>query len=590
MTYKYFVGIDLGTTNSSVAYSRAEDSQSKIEQYKIHQLVSEGLVDALEVLPSLIYIPSERDFPEGSLELPWNDRPKVVIGEMARREWSRAGYKVVHSAKSWLCHNSVDPKESILPFKSTLDDEKKISAFEATQMILRHIKDSWNYDVEVGALEGLLEDQSLVITIPASFDPAARDATLEAAHSIGLRNVLLLEEPQSALYSWIESQGDNWRDNLEVGRSILVCDIGGGTTDFSLMKTVDEEGSLGFKRIAVGNHILLGGDNMDLALSHLLKAKLKESGQTPDDKQFSSLQAQAREAKELIFGGDQDEVKVVLAGSGSSLFASSMETLLTRSEVDKVVLDGFFASVEHSDRPRQNRGLGLRDMGLHYATDAAIFKHLAQFLGSQDEEFHKPDLLLFNGSMFRAEILRDRVRDVLNMWPGDEVSELESRDFRLAVSRGATYYSRVSSGEGIRIKASLAYSYYVGVEKAEMAIPGMEPELSLLCIAPHGTEEGSRIRFEEENFYLVTGETSQFRLFRSAFRHDSLGQRLTHNEEEFEELSSLEKALEADSGEQYIPVVIETDVTEIGTLDLFCASVKEDDKRWKLEFQVRDAA
>ena len=215
---------------------------------------------------------------------------------------------------------------------------------------------------------------------------------------------------------------------------------------------------------------------------------------------------------------------------------------------------------------------------------------MAQFLGSQDEEFHKPDLLLFNGSMFRAEILRDKVRDVLSMWPGDEVSELESRDFRLAVSRGATYYSRVSSGEGIRIKASLAYSYYVGVEKAEMAIPGMEPELSLLCIAPHGTEEGSRIRFEEESFYLVTGETSQFRLFRSAFRHDSLGQRLTHNEEEFEELSSLEKALEADEGEQYIPVVIETDVTEIGTLDLFCASVKEDEKRWKLEFQVRDAA
>ena len=590
MTYKYFVGIDLGTTNSSVAYSQAEDSQSTIEQYKIHQLVSEGLVDALEVLPSLIYIPSERDFPEGSLELPWDDTPNVIIGEMARREWSRAGYKVVHSAKSWLCHNSVDPKESILPFKSVLDAEKKVSAFEATRLILGHIKDSWNHDVSVGVLDSLLEEQSIVITIPASFDPAARDATLEAARSIGLQNVLLLEEPQSALYSWIESQGDNWRENLEVGKSILVCDIGGGTTDFSLMKTVDEEGTLGFKRIAVGNHILLGGDNMDLALSHILRAKLKESGQTPDEKQFSSLQAQAREAKELILSGEQDEVKVVLAGSGSSLFASSMETVLTRSEVDKIVLDGFFASVDYGERPRQNRGLGLRDMGLHYATDAAIFKHLAQFLGSQDEDFHKPDLLLFNGSMFRAEILRDRVREVLSTWPGDEVNELESRDFRLAVSRGATYYSRVSSGEGIRIKASLAYSYYVGVEKAEMAIPGLEPELSLLCIAPHGTEEGSRIRFEEESFYLVTGETSQFRLFRSAFRHDSLGQRLNHNEEEFEEVSSLEKALEAGDGEQYIPVVIETDVTEIGTLDLFCASIKEGDKRWKLEFQVRDAA
>lgn len=590
MSFNYFVGIDLGTTNSSVAYSRANDNQAAIEQYKIHQLISEGLVDAREVLPSLIYIPSERDFPVGSLELPWSENPSVIIGEMARREWSRAGYRVVHSAKSWLCHTSVDPKDHILPFKSPLEPEHKLSAFEATRLILNHIKESWNYDYLEGLLEGPLEEQNIVITIPASFDPAARDATLEAAKSTGLKTVLLLEEPQAALYSWIENQGENWRESMEVGKSILVCDIGGGTTDFSLMRTVDEQGTLGFQRIAVGNHILLGGDNMDLALSHVLRGKLKEAGHSPDEKQFSSLQAQAREAKERILSDGDEQAKVVLAGSGSSLFSNSMETILTRAEVVNVVLDGFFARADSSDRPRQNRVLGLRDAGLHYAADAAIFKHLAQFLGSQNDEFHKPDLLLFNGSMFAAEILRERVREVLGDWIEADIRELNSRDFRLAVSRGATYYSRVACGEGIRIKASLAYSYYVGVEKAEMAIPGMEPELSLLCIAPYGTEEGSSIRLTEESFYLVTGETSQFRLFRSAFRHDSLGQRLDYNVDEFEEVSSLEKSLETDADDQYIPVLIETDVTEIGTLDLFCAAIKESDKRWKLEFQVRDAS
>lgn len=589
MSTKYFVGIDLGTTNSSVAYSHAEEDSTNIEQYKIHQLISEGLVDALEVLPSLIYIPSNTDYPAGSLDLPWSQDNTVVIGEMARREWSRAGHRVVHSSKSWLCHNSVDSKEKILPFKSSLDTEQKLSAFDATCLLLKHIKDSWNYDYSEGLLAGKLEEQNIVITIPASFEPAARDATLEAAKKVGFDSVLLLEEPQAALYSWIENQKDDWREKLAVGKSILVCDIGGGTTDFSLMRTFDDNGNLGFQRISVGNHILLGGDNMDLALSHLLRAKLKSAGHAPDDKQIASLQAQARAAKEQILSKDEEEVKVVLAGSGSSLFASSMETTLTKSEVSKIVVEGFFCSVNSNERPKPHRGLGLRDAGLHYATDASIFKHLAQFLGSQDESFHSPDLLLFNGSMFKAGVLRDRVREVINSWADDEIKELESLDFRLAVSRGASYYSRVACGEGIRIKASLAYSYYVGVEKAEMAIPGLEPELSLLCIAPYGTEEGSCIRLTEESFYLVTGETSQFRLFRSAFRQDSLGQRLEYDEAEFEEVSSLEKFLDTDGSNQYIPVIIETDVTEIGTIDLFCAATKSDNQRWKLEFQVRDA-
>ena len=585
-----FVGIDLGTTNSSVSYFDPETES--LVQYKIHQLVSEGLLDARDILPSVLYCPIEGEFAEGDLDLPWEKNPTWIVGEMAKRQWSRAGQRIVHSAKSWLCHGSLGGKDPILPFQSSM--EGKISAYDSTLKILSHIKSSWNYDALHDLVPGRLEELDVVVTIPASFDPAARELTLEAARDAGLASIRLLEEPQAALYSWLEAQDEDWRENLQVGQRILVCDVGGGTTDFSLMEAVDEEGTLELRRVAVGNHILLGGDNMDLALSYLLKGRLEEQNQNPDDGQMASLLSQAREAKEEILSSSKEEVQVVLTGSGSSLFASSMETYLKKEDIETVILIGFFTPCEFGEKPLEQRSAGLREVGLGYAQDPLILKHLSQFLSQNLNEDGEgfPSTLLFNGSMFQAPLLRDGILQTLNQWSVQKRSEefqlLGGSDFPLAVSRGAAYYCWVSQGEGIRIKASLPYSYYIGVEKAQMAIPGVKPQLSLLCIAPYGMEEGTEVRLDHELFYLVHGENVQFRLFRSPVRKDEVGSRTEFKQEEFEEISCLEKELEADSQTQYVPVEIETSATEIGTLEVWCQASGASEGKWKLEFHVRD--
>ncbi|PCJ15081.1 MAG: nucleotide-binding protein [Candidatus Cloacimonadota bacterium] len=584
MTIQYHIGIDLGTTNSSLAYSEIGDE--KIQKYLIHQLNSEDLVVQKPVLPSIIYLPAENEFSEDSIKLPWSSDNKYIIGEMAKNQWGRAGYRVVHSAKSWLCHKGIDRKKSVLPFSSEIDH--KISSFEATFMILNHIKDSWNFDYKSGKLKGLFEDQKIVITVPASFDPAARDLTLEAALEAGYDDVRLIEEPQAAFYSWIESHKDNWRDFLEIDKKILVCDIGGGTSDFSLIESTQKDKSLSLQRISVGSHILLGGDNMDLALAHFLNKKLKDDGKNPDQKQFSTLLSQARDAKEDILSGKKDSVEVILAGSGSSLFASSMKVILEKKDVDKLLLDGFFSNCEKGDKANKKRQIGFRKVGLDYAYDPSILRHLSEFLSNQEGGFLLPDYLLFNGSMFQAEILKDCIINGLKSWGCEDLKVLTGNEFTLAVSQGASYFSSLSDSGGIRIKASLPFSYYIAVEKSQMAIPGMEPELSMVCIAPWGLEEGESVTLKDEELYLVTGENIQFRLFRSHIRKDQAGDVIDYNLEDFEELSSVEKTLESTAEQSFIPVNLETTATEIGTLDLFCHEVDGQKEKWKLEFNVRE--
>jgi len=601
---KYHIGIDLGTTNTSM--TMVEEGSEELNQVGIHQLISEGLLDARPILPSVLYLPTDSEFPEGAIDLPWEKNPPFILGEMAKRQWERAGYRIVHSAKSWLCHSGISRKDAVLPWGSKV--EEKLSAFEMTQKILKHLKDSWNYDQVLGKVDEPLEQQNIVITVPASFDPGARDLTLEAATEVGFINVRLLEEPQAALYAWLQAQGESWRDQLDVGSKVLVCDIGGGTTDFSLMEAIDEEGVLGMRRVAVGKHILLGGDNMDLGLTHTLAAKLKEAGQEPDEQQMSSLVAQAREAKEQILSGEKDQVDVVLAGSGSSLFGSAIQTTLEKQEVDSLVLEGFFGHCALTDQPMEKRSGGLRQVGLEYAQDPLILKHLAQFLAHQEAKGVAPRdgfpaTILFNGSMFRAQVLRDRICNSLSRWlqgltnsdsetDSEEnsaelkVRMLEGNDYPLAVSRGAAYYAQVSQGKGIRIKAALPYSYYVGVEKSQMAVPGVQPQLSLLCVAPYGMEEGTTVSLEGETFYLVHGEDVQFRLFRSPYRKDPLGTSTDLGSEEFEEISCLEKSLEESEGASLVPVYLETVATEVGSLELWCVSTDDPSKKWRLEFEV----
>jgi hypothetical protein len=585
----YTIGIDLGTTNTSVCYTKGEGFQ----QYLIHQLVSEGLVDARAVLPSVVYIPAEDEFSKEDVALPWEDDDGVIVGEMAKRQSVRAGYRVVSSAKSWLCHTGIDRRAANLPWGA--DIKGKLSAFDVTVKILEHIRNSWNHDFKKGLLEGSMEDQQIVISVPASFDPAARELTTAAATAAGFVNLRLIEEPQAALYAWIEEQGENWREELEVGKRIFVCDVGGGTTDFSLMEAEDESGTLALRRVAVGNHILLGGDNMDLALAHLLKKRLQDSGSNPDERQWNNLVSQARDAKEELLTGNKDKVEIVLTGSGSGLFRSAMKTELTKEDVSNTILSGFFADCALSDRPKQLMSGGLREIGLNYARDAAVLKHIAAFLCAQEGGFVKPDYILFNGSMFAAGILRERIIGNIDKWGGEnQLKALVSRDFSLSVSRGACYYGRVAEGDGIRIKASLPFSYYIGVEKSCMAVPGVEPELSLLCIAEHGMEEGSSLNISDKSFYLVFGETVQFRLFRSPFRKDRVGFEIDESADSFEEVTNLEKTLElADSaqepenGVKHVAVNLESCATEVGTLDVFCIDGTDQKKRWKLEFDVR---
>jgi molecular chaperone DnaK (HSP70) len=583
MTTTYQVGIDLGTTNCSVSYRKSDEE--KYHQYGIHQLVGEKHLEQKHILPSFVYLPGKNDFQAEDIATPWDESPACVIGEMAKKQMERAGYRVIGSAKSWLCHSGVDRKGNNLPWGSEIDE--KLSAFEATKLILSHIRESWNYDVIQEVLEEEIEKQNVVITVPASFDPAARELTMEAAKEAGFEQITLLEEPQAAFYSWLENAGDTWRDSLEIGKTVLVCDIGGGTTDFSLIKTEDDGGNLSLRRIAVGNHILLGGDNMDLALAYMAKQKLEDKGQKVDSKQWNSVISQAREAKEMVLSGKSDSKEIVVAGSGSSLFKSSSKTTLEKAEIEQVILNGFFVSCGLNDRPTKTMSAGLREIGLNFAQDAAIMKHLAEFLDHQDV---KPDYILFNGSMFQSEILREKIMDCLNSWMDDaEVKVVDSSDYALAVSNGAAYYSSVVSGEGIRIKASLPFSYYIGVQKAQMAIPGMTPELSMLCIAPKGMEEGENVELPDEQFYLIRGEQTIFRLFRSPWREDEKGSRIDQKDDEFEEISSLEQTMEQSEGKSaHVPVTLKSKATEVGTIEMYCVPSEGAEEEIKLQFDVRE--
>ena len=504
---KYSVGIDLGTTHCVLSYvdlSKDEDELTQ-EVMAIPQLTSPGVVDDKSQLPSFLYLAHEAETAEGSTSLPWTEQPQYLVGEIARDLGSKTPIRLVSSAKSWLCHAGVDCKEPILPSEAP-EDVDRISPFEATKAYLQHMKEAWGNKHP----NAPLEDQDLIITVPASFDPAARELTVEAAKSIGLNQALLLEEPQSALYSWIDNSLGDWRNHVSVGDVILVIDVGGGTTDLSLITVTDQEGNLELTRIAVGDHILLGGDNMDLALAYTIKAKMEqESGTRLEPWQVQALTHACRDAKEKIFNNSEmDNVPLVVPSRGSSLIGGTLRSELTREEVDKVLVAGFLPEVPVSEKPVSKTRSGLRTKGLPYAQDAGITRHLAAFLAKQlsaiedlehvelpeNATFLHPTAILFNGGVLKANVLSDRLIKTLNSWlvseQAPEARLLEGADLDLAVAKGAAYYGVVRQGKGVRIKGGTAAAYYVGVESAMPAVPGMVAEVEALCIAPFGMEEG----------------------------------------------------------------------------------------------------
>ena len=611
MNHRFVVGIDLGTTNCALAWAdggaETESEAPRIHVEDIPQLVNAGEPGRLSLLPSFLFLPGALDFPAGSTALPWNPEPEYVVGELARRRGAENPARLVASAKSWLSFGAAARTDAILPWGAP-PEVRHLSPVEASAAYLRHLAAAFDHAVAEGKKVSALARQDVLLTVPASFDEAARELTLQAAQSAGLRNVTLLEEPQSAFYAWLDATGDIWRRRIAVGDLILVCDIGGGTTDFSLIAVAEQDGELVLERVAVGEHILLGGDNMDLALARLLQGRLEAAGHRVDTFQLQGLWHQARLAKEALLNNPtQVERPVTLLGRGSRLIGGTISTTLTIDDVSQVLLDGFFPAVRSDEMPARARRLGLQEIGLPYAADAAVTRHLARFLARQASGgsgvsasirrgpggLACPTHVLFNGGVMKAPALRDRAVEVLSAWVKQEgfdpVRVLESPDLDHAVARGAVYYGLARKGRGIRIRSGAPRSYYVGIESAMPAVPGVPAPLKALCVVPFGMEEGTSAEVAGMEFGLVVGEPAEFRFLSSTIRKgDPVGALIEDWGDEIEELDPLEITLAVDGHEEStIPVTLESQVTEIGTLELWCVA-RDRAQRWKLELNIRE--
>jgi len=606
---RYAVGIDLGTTHCVMAYVDLglSDRDQVIQQMvPIPQLTGPGAVEDRLVLPSFLYLPHPDELASGDLTLPWGVQPSFTVGELARNLGSRTPIRLVSSAKSWLCHPAVDRRAPILPVEAP-DEVERVSPLQASIRYLEHLRDAWNYQHP----EAPLLEQEIILTVPASFDPAARELTAEAAAAVGFNQLVLLEEPQAALYSWIQASDSNWRNQVKLGDVILVIDVGGGTTDLSLIAVTERDGSLELTRVAVGDHILLGGDNMDLALAHVARAKLAVQGTALDLWQLQALTHGCRTAKEiLLVDPSVATVPVVVPSRGSKLIGGTIRTELTHEEVAQTLVEGFFPWVEAHARPAARARTALTKLGLPYAQDAGVTRHLAAFLGRQTgatadlagfeggapqgASFLHPTAILFNGGVFKAWQLAERTLDVLNKWLAAEGAPparlLEGANLDLAVASGAAYYGYVRRGRGVRIRGGTARSYYVGIESAMPAVPGMEPPLQVLCIAPIGMEEGTEADLPPQEVGLVVGEPVRFRFFGSSVRRDDQVGTVLESwlPDEVEELEEIEANLPAEGripGE-VVPVRLRAAVTEVGTLQLE-AVPRNGSETWKVEFDVR---
>ena len=611
MAAKYIVGIDLGTTNSALARCAAiaEEEESRIEVRSIPQLVNPNEVAERTLLPSFLYIPGEFDFPGGSIALPWEPEPRLVIGELARKRGAESPNRLVASAKSWLSYAGVNRTTPILPWQAP-EEVPKLSPVEASSQFLQYLRTVWDSGEAGEQPELALANQDVLLTVPASFDEEARELTRRAAEQAGYQHVTLLEEPQAAFYAWLEDQGDAWRSRIKVGDLVLVCDVGGGTTDFSLIMVSEENGELTLKRVAVGDHILLGGDNMDLALARLLQQQLEASGQRVDTWQLHGLWHQCRMAKEKLFESlETQSHPITLLGKGTKLIGGTITTELAREDFDQVLIEGFFPKVASGELPARQRRVGLQELGLPYAADPAITRHLARFLSEQVRNSPEaagirrgpsglacPTHILFNGGVMKAAVLRERVVEVLSNWLRQEGFEalgaeqiLEAHDLEHAVARGAAYYGKARHGRGVRIRSGASRTYYIGIESAMPSVPGMEAPLKALCVVPFGMEEGTEVTIPGREFGLVVGEPAEFRFLKSSVRkQDQVGSMLEDWGTEIEELSPLEVTLKLDGRQgTVVPVRLETRVTELGTLEVWCVS-RDSAHRWKLELNIRE--
>jgi hypothetical protein len=648
---RYVVGIDLGTTNSAVCYVDTQERPWMVRVLEIPQLVAPGQMEARDTLPSFHYQPLAAELASGGRRPAKRDRlaldppapspeppaPSYVVGFMARDWGSGTPGRLVSSAKSWLCHTGVDRTAELLPWHAASDVER-ISPVEASSRYLAHIRGAWNDRFRTEPLER----QDIVLTLPASFDEIARELTVQAAARAGLARVVLIEEPQAAFYAWIYKHQENWDQLVSPGQKILVCDIGGGTTDFTLIRVRrGENGKVQFHRVAVGDHLILGGDNMDLALAQHLEGKLTSRSRLPsgtlsdktttevrsgrtdlpevvlEPRQWDVLLRAARQAKEqLLDDAGPERVSISIPGSGSKLIGGSLTTHVTRDEVRTLLVDGFMPRVALSDKPAIRRS-GFQEFGLPYAADPAMTRYLAAFLtahryageanGGQRSEVRgqadpaRPDVVLFNGGVFASGLLRQRLLDCLTDWFGDcsvpnpeprALQVLDNDRLDLAVARGAAYYGMVRRGEGVKIVASLARTYYIGVESPpESPTPSPESHSSALCLVPGSAEPGQDIELADRQFDLLVSEPVEFPLYTSSIRlTDQPGQLVPVDTEQMTPLPPIRTALKTKSRRERgtVPVHLHAKLTEIGTLDLWCSEVGGN-RTWRLQFDVRSA-
>jgi hypothetical protein len=562
---------------------------------KVPQIAAPGEVVARELLPSFVYLPSPHEAARGAFAVPWGD-PEYVVGAYARDRGAQVPGRLVSSAKSWLSHPGVDKRGQLLPAGAEAE-VPRISPVEASARILRHLRDAWD-----AAHPGeSLADQAVTLTVPASFDAAARELTVQAAQQAGLPDFTLLEEPQAALYSWVQGAGDGWRRFVRPGDVILVVDVGGGTSDFSLIAVGEEEGRLALTRLAVGDHILLGGDNVDLALAHLVRGRLEQEGRKLDSWQFAALTYAARQAKEHPELQSKGKVPLAIPGRGSGLVGGTIRTELSFAEL-RATVEGFFPEVPVTAAPAAQRRLGLTTLGLPYAQDPGVTRHLAAFLRraggaarKPGASFVHPTALLFNGGVFKDAPLQERVASIVDGWVaaegGAKVKRLAPGSLDLAVAHGAAYSGVARRGRGIRIRGGTARAYYVGVEAAAPAVPGFAPPVRAVCVAPFGMEEGSSIDLPELELGAVVGERTAFRFFASSARRDDRPGTVVEETGELAELPSVEAELPAKAGApgDVLPVGLRAAVTEVGTLalELVARDAAHAGSAWKLEFSVR---
>ncbi len=597
----FVVGIDLGTTNSAVCFVDTQRRPRHIETFAVPQVVEAGVVERRETLPSFYYEPAAAEFAPGALRCPWHrEEPGFAVGAFARDHGAKVPGRLIVSAKSWLCHSGVDRTAAILPWQGAADLER-LSPIEASARYLEHVRLAWDH----AHPEYPLAEQDVVLTLPASFDEVARELTVKAARRAGLPRVVLIEEPQAAFYAWIDRHRDDWDRQVSPGQKILVCDIGGGTSDFTLIRVrPGEGGKVRFHRVAVGEHLILGGDNFDLALARHLEARLTDGGKL-EPAQWAVLVRACRQAKETLLGENPPErLTVHLPGRSARLIGAGVQVEVTRDEARSLLVEGFFPHVALGERPR-SRVSGFQEFGLPYAPDAAITRYLGAFLAAhrhagdeqreaEAERTHdpaRPDLVLFNGAVFNSAELRERLLRVISDWfagPGGGWQPVVLRNDRLdlAVARGAAYFGLVGRGEGVRIAAGLARTYYVGIEGAEPSGAAAQA----LCLVPAGVEPGQQVELDRE-FHLLVDQPVEFPLYVSSTRlTDRPGELLPFDPEKLTALPPIRTVLktrgrrEAES----IAVRLNAGLSEIGTLELWCAEPGTRN-RWRLEFDVRAA-